>query len=279
MSTSPSRKFDMQLDIAAPKDAVWKAITSDAEIARWFSPEADVTPGEGGSVVWRWPGLFEWPQSIETWQPGERLRTRYKSPVEDGHGGYCPLFIDFELSGEGGSTTLRIVHSGFGADAAFDEEYDGIRHGWPIELRSLRHYLEHHAGKERYLAWSRVVTTLPKEEGWARLTGAGGLGCGPEIARLGEGEPFRIETTSGDRFEGTALECGGTSFTGVATSHDDAFLRIGVEDCTAREAQLWLAAYGRPGDGTEQRMREQQARWDALLGQLFEASPAPASSR
>ena len=43
-------------------------------------------------------------------------------------------------------TTLRLVHSGFGPGADFDEEYDGISQGWPVELRSLRHYLENHAG-------------------------------------------------------------------------------------------------------------------------------------
>ena len=178
--TRPSspREFEMKIDIAAPRAAVWKAITTDTELRRWFPPEAEVSPGVGGEVLWRWNEHFSWPQQIEIWEPESRLRTRYDSTVEDGGGGRRPLFVDFLLEGEGGRTTLRLVQSGFGPEAAFDHEYDGISRGWPVELRSLRLYLEQHAGKDRRLAWAKTAIRLDADEAWRRLTADDGLACG-----------------------------------------------------------------------------------------------------
>ena len=217
-SKPKSRQFEMQLEIAAPRDAVWSAISSDTELRRWFAPEAKVVPGAGGEILWRWNGLHSWPQVIEVWEPGSRLRTRYDSSVDDGEGGKLPLWLDFFLEGEGGRTTLRLVQSGFGPESTFDEEYDGISRGWPVELRSLRLYLERHAGVNR--SHARCVTTidLAAEEAWERLTGEEGLAAGSAIDALAEGDPFRFTTPAGDVFEGRALCCEPRSFSGMTTS-------------------------------------------------------------
>lgn len=260
------RQFEMQLSIAAPRDAVWEAIASDTELRRWFAPEARVVPGAGGEVQWTWPDLHTWPQAIEVWEPGARLRTRYDSAVDDGEGGKRPLFIDFFLEGEGGRTTLRLVQSGFGPEASFDEEYDGISRGWPVELRSLRLYLERHAGLDRRVAWCTATIDVAPEEAWERLAGAEALAFGEALDALREGEPFRFATVGGDVFAGRALCCEPRSFSGVASSHGDAFLRIAVEKCGGvQQVWLWLAAYGAAGDGLE----ELGGRWRAMLARLF----------
>ena len=199
-------------------------------------------PGTGGSVLWAWEGLHTWPQTIEIWEPGVRLKTRYDSTVSDGRGGTVPLFVDFRIEGAQGGTTLRLVHSGFGADADFDQEFDGIRHGWAVELKSLRLYLERHLGKDRHLAWSTVDLALPLEEAWALLTGPDGMACGPEVQALPEGAPFRMRTGRRRRVRGNRSDL---SPKGVLrnrpTAHGDSFLRVTVEDCGGRNQAVALA--------------------------------------
>ena len=271
-STPSARRFEIELEIEAPRKVVWAAISDGVQIRRWFAPEASVTPGEGGEIVWGWGDAHgAWPQTIEVWEPGVRLRTRYESGIDDGEGGKLPLFLDFTLAGEGGHTTLRLVHSGFGPEADFDQEYDGISRGWPVELQSLRLVLERHAGSDRQLAWalSNVEGTL--EEAWERLTAPDGLACGPRIDALSVGDPFRIETADGDVFEGTALQCNPTAFSGVAETHDGGFLRLAVENCGgSHQAWLWLATYDRP----EEEATALRARFEALLARVFSEEPA-----
>lgn len=274
MTTSESgaesaRQFTTEIEIAAERDAVWSALTDDVELRRWFPPECSVEPGVGGTISWSWRDLHSWPQTIEIWEPGSRLRTRYDSGVDDGHGGKHPLFLEFQLEGEGGRTTLRLVQSGFGTDAAFDQEFDGIAKGWPVELCSLRLYLEAHAGLDRQLAWCTAEIGVSPDEAWERLTGSAGFHCDPRIDELGEGDAFRLETADGDRFEGRALSCFPHEFSGVDENHGGAFFRLLIDDCGGEDrAWLWLATYGRP----EGEAAELAARWESLLERLFPAS-------
>lgn len=262
-----ARTFEMNLDIEAPKELVWNAISQDTELARWFAPEASVTPGEGGEIVWQWNDFFRWPQTIEVWEPGERLMTRYDSPVEDGEGGRVPLFVDFRLEARGeGSTTLRFVHSGFGPEADFDEEYDGISTGWPVELRSLRHYLENHVGRERHLTWSTAVVAQPATEAWARLMGPEGLGFGADVGQAAEGSALSLTMPSGDTLEGHLLRSHPTEVIARIESHDNAFLRLSADCCGGNtHVWMWLATY----DGPKPELERLQTNWDALLAGLF----------
>ena len=239
--------FHMDLELQADTATVWPALSSAQELARWFPPQAEMDPVPGGHMRWAWPGMHEWNQTIEVIEPEKRLRTRYASGVdaEDGSG-KVPLFLDFTLTGKGGTTTLRVVHSGFGAHADFDAEFDGISRGWPVELHSLKLYVEHHAGHDRQLAWRMAPLDLPAEDAWSRLMGPDGFVSSKPLDRLAVGEAFRIETADGTVFEGKALQCREREFSGIARSHGNAFLRLGVEDCNGLYAWLWLASYAQP---------------------------------
>lgn len=274
-----ARQFVRSIDINANKEDVWKALTDAGELRRWFPTEASVTPGVGGHICWEWQSVHQWPQAIEVWKPGRRLLTRYDSSVEDGRGGRLQLWMDFTLEGHGGRTTLRIVHSGFGPDAGFDNEFNGISRGWPVELESLRLYLERHRGVDRRLVWSQVSVDLPNAEAWRILTGVDGLGCGVEVERLAVGAPFRMRTVDGDEIAGIAACCQPQELCGVASSHGDAFVRFAVERCggTVTQVWLWLATYGLPATNVS----ALQSRFDAMLGRLFAHClvPAPMKSR
>lgn len=276
MSAPNERRFEAELEIHAAPSAVWEALASGVGLRRWFAPSAEVQPGVGGSIVWNWGEHHTWPQRIEIWEPGRRLLTRYDSAVDAPAGGKVPLFMDFTLEGERGRTTLRLVHAGFGKDAAFDAEYDGISHGWPVELQSLRLYLERHDGRDRRIAWSVLPIDLPLDEAWRVLTGPSGIGCGPRFESLTAGTPFRIETADGDVFKGEALHCHRREFTGVARNHGDAFLRVSVESCGGQpQVWLWLSTWDRPAG----EVAALESRWNAMLARLFASASTAAVSR
>lgn len=269
-----SRTFETEIQIAASRQAVWEAIATASELQRWFTPKAKTDSKVGGEIVWEWLQHHQWPQRIEILEPGARLRTRYDSGVDDGAGGKRPLFLDFILEGEGGMTTLRLVQSGFGPEAAFDEEYDGISRGWPVELRGLRLYLEKYRGKDRVLAWSTKDLDMDRDRAWQILTSERGLACGTQIDSLADGAAFRIRTADGDEFSGKALVCQAREFSGDAQSHGGGFFRFSIEEWGgSSHAWLWLGAYDQPADG----VAALQKRWDAMLDRLFASNDEAAA--
>ena len=150
------RSIEVAVEIGATVEEVWQALTDADELMRWFPLTAEVTPGEGGSMRWAWDDGWSWVSTIERWEPGRvlGLGNRDQRPF-DAHGQPLPagqvapanLAMEFTLESDGGITRLRLIHSGFGQGAAWDDELDGVSVGWQSELASLKHYLEHHRGR------------------------------------------------------------------------------------------------------------------------------------
>jgi len=130
------RKHEMEIEIDAPASEVWKAISTAQGIASWFVP-ARVEPGPGGTITLIWGEGMESTSRIEIWEPEKHLRK-----VDDRPEQALPGVMDYVLEGSGGKTVLRLVHSGFGASADFDSEYESTGAGWPIFLQMLKHSVE-----------------------------------------------------------------------------------------------------------------------------------------
>ena len=178
-----TRAFRMSLDLDASPEDVWRALTEEAELVRWFPTAARVAPGEGGTMLWSWGQGEDWETRIDAWEPGRRLRLVQEDarpydtqgrPLPAGEVEPARIAVEFTLETVQGRTRLRLVHSGFGHGAAWDAEVEGITEGWQAELRSLRHYLRRHRGRNRKAARGLVQTAVPRETAWARLTGPGG---------------------------------------------------------------------------------------------------------
>ncbi len=255
--------FETQIEIDAPRDAVWEAVATDAGLRRWFAPDTSVDPRVGGEMLLKWGEFHVWKQTIVAYEPGTYLKTRYDSGVDDGEGGQRPLFVEFELSGEGGKTTLRLVQSGFGPESDFDEEYDAISSGWPVELRNLKLTLERHRGVDRQIAKVVARLSVAPDEAWRLLRSDEGLGCG-NLSHLEEGAPFRFVTSEGDEFEGEAFRGGPREIAGIDRVRGDAFVRFSVETMGGPHAWLWVAGYGRP----QEEMDTLQAHLEAIVDRL-----------
>lgn len=144
------RAHETRVVIDRPIQEVWKAITDAKEMARWFAGEMTVEPGVGGFVLAEFCPGMEWKTMIEVWEPDRHLRlTENREGVMSASGleevrEACRLVEDFYLQAEGGKTILRLVHSGFGASKAWDDEYEGTQGGWPICFFRLKQGLEGH---------------------------------------------------------------------------------------------------------------------------------------
>lgn len=130
------RKHELSVEIKATKEAVWDALTVPSEIVKWLAPIAEVQPGVGGKIEIGWAEDMKGSSEILEWQPNEKL-------TKDAGRGQR---IEFTISGEGGTTTLRLVQSGFSADASFDDEFESTRGGWLTFFTILRYGLENHPG-------------------------------------------------------------------------------------------------------------------------------------
>jgi uncharacterized protein YndB with AHSA1/START domain len=233
------RSVEQVIEIDAPVDAVWAAITDATELMRWFPPKARATPGLGGSIWMSWEGYYESDARIDVWEPERHLRIT---------GFPQQLATDYYLEGRGGSTVLRVVTSGFGPEESWDEMVEGVRCGWDFELRSLRHYLEHHRGQDRVVAWTRVHYDDNHEDVWPRLTGSGGWLGGPSDPQLGN--QYSVTTATGDELAGTLLVWDPPrQFAGTVDEMNNALIRVELfGEGEARMATIWLSTYGVPAE-------------------------------
>lgn len=261
MNLKQVRSVETELEINAPLDAVWKALTDAEELVRWFPLHAKVKPGKGGVIWASWGPPFEGESTIQIWEPNRHLRTGWPFTASGGEKGV--LFVDYFLESTGGKTRLRLVHSGFGVGGDWDAEYDGVTRGWAFELNGLRHYLEHHRGRDRRPIWIRRPTNLVADVAAARLIGPEGRVFRGQIDGLKPGDRYRLELVGTNRIiEGVvSVNLRPRSFSGTVPGINNAMFRCDIERIgSGEEAWVWFSTYG---------LDTEEA--DALQGQINKA--------
>jgi uncharacterized protein YndB with AHSA1/START domain len=265
-TTHKPRAIETTLEIDAPLSAVWKAITDAKELERWFPLEARVTPGVGGEIFMSWGPPWEGASRVEVWDEKRRLRTR--GFMEHGDAS----MVEYALEAKGGKTLLRLVHSGFATGGDWEDElFSGTERGWRYELRSLRHYLERHAGTDRQTAWPKASVRGTAADVWKRLLGRDGLSREGRIEGLREGDPYRVTAATGDVLEGRVLVNDPPyEFSGTLAGLNDGIIAIRTHDVAGPEpkdghaASVWFSAWNVPPPELE----ALGARWKKLLDDL-----------
>jgi uncharacterized protein YndB with AHSA1/START domain len=244
-----TRSAEGAIEIDASPEQVWRALTDAAELERWFPLEARVEPGEGGVIWISWKNEYAGDCRILAWEPPRHLRTSWGWS----EGGPTQM-TDYEIEGRGGKTFLRVVTSGFPADASWDAWVEGTRLGWRYELASLKHYLERHAGEDRAVVYLRRRVPQSREDAWARVFGSGGFGDGFPV-----GHPFDVDPP--------------VQYAAILDEPKDAMLRISMEPCyvDARDVTLWIAAWGESAKG----LAAIESEWSERLERLFPEGAAP----
>lgn len=272
MSRGPShtRSHEQEIEIDAPPEVVWKAITDPRELERWFPLRAEVAPGADGRLTYSWGEGITGTCRIDVWDPPRRLRTGWMPeflPQSATPAERARVAVDWTLVGKGGKTVLRLVTSGFGSSANFDQEYDGTRRGWNYELAALQHYLERHRARERRAFWVRRPIAGDGEGAFARLFGAAGLCAAGSFAGKSKGDGFDVTAATGDRLAGVVLDADPPrEIAGFVANLGDAMFRAGVETCAdGTQAHLFVSTWGQPA--AEVAALERRA--SDLLARLF----------
>lgn len=203
-----TRKQEHMIEINAPVEAVWKALTEAEELTRWFSEEARITPGEGGSILASWGEGQSGEKRIDVWEPGKRLRlTTVASDFESEKLASLkePIVEEYTLESHGDRTVLRLVYSGVPDSSDWDGFYDGTNRGWWMFFCALRHYLEKHAGKARASIFVMHPIQISLAEAWKKLTGPEVLDNRRSLAGLAEGSHYSAMTSWGEEIEGEVV--------------------------------------------------------------------------
>jgi uncharacterized protein YndB with AHSA1/START domain len=247
-----TRSAEGQIAIDATPERIWQAITDARELERWFPLDARVEPGPDGSVHMSWRNEFAASMKIDVWDPPRHLRTAWA--FHDGEG--TGQVTDYLIEARGGTTIVRAVTSGFPLDASWDGWVEGTNRGWAFELRSLKHYLERHAGQPRHVVYLRRRVPITSQEVWARLTAASEL-----APWLRADQAFDYRPTG--------------QLAAVVADPHDGLLRVSVEPgapgANAWEVVLWLSAWG----DHSRRMAELESQWRPLLVKLFPEGTTP----
>jgi uncharacterized protein YndB with AHSA1/START domain len=266
----PTRQVEARIEVASTPEALWRAVSVAEELVRWFPPEARVTPGVGGTVRIAWDGNWQSESRIQIWEPPRRLRTVASQRPFDASGQPLPdtqplaIAVDYEIEGEGERARLRLVHSGFGRGAEWDDEIEGVRRGWGFELPGLKHYLERHSGRDRHAAWLFRTSGLPETEAWRRLR-EGYLGR-LDARAMRVGTRFSVRTSDGDDLAGRVLVAEPWGFLGTLDAWDDGLFRASVDSMGGQcLVHVGLQAWSGPA----QRVADFRVRAAAALAALF----------
>jgi uncharacterized protein YndB with AHSA1/START domain len=190
----PERTQELHVDIDAPIEAAWEAITTGPGLANWFAPMGEVSaPGLGATVTTGWSEEMVISAKVDAWEPMKHVRWLDESAWM---GSGTALAMDYHLETANGKTRVRLVQSAFGASDGWDDLFEGTKTGWTYFLYNLRVYVERHQGRTRRMISDRIEVAMPRQEFWRHLLSeAGGLvvsGTGKVTA--GESIQLRLPT-------------------------------------------------------------------------------------
>lgn len=148
-SAKPGRTIESEARTRATPQQAWESFAKPERLLDWWAETVEGTGEPGQEMVVAWDSLgMRSPVTITESVPGERLVLEWKEP---------PGIVVWEIdvAREGGETVVKVVSSGFGDGAAWDELYDGMKSGQPGLMKALERYLDGHFGVRR-----RVVSVM-----------------------------------------------------------------------------------------------------------------------
>ena len=141
------RIIDTDVRLATTPLRAWQAWADPQHIANWFVDRAE-GEGKAGEVMTWFFDTFNIRQPVPVLEstPGETI-VLGSGDAAGPHG--HPWLIEITIAKDGGETRLRLVNSGFSADAAFEDDFQGVVSGWKMALGTMKRWLERHADRRR----------------------------------------------------------------------------------------------------------------------------------
>lgn len=136
-STMPRGALELVVDIKAPPETVFRALTRPSDLDRWMTAKSAVDPVVGGRMSFGWG--TEGPVRILSIVPNEKLSYSWE------HANDPETLVTWTIEAPNGAkaaTRLTLVHSGFG-----ERDTEDFRTGW------LKHVVWMKALLERGDSW------------------------------------------------------------------------------------------------------------------------------
>jgi uncharacterized protein YndB with AHSA1/START domain len=167
------RSVELELQVAGTPEEVWEAIATGRGISAWLHP-TEVEERLGGRFRFDL-GAAAHQGTVTGWDPPRRFA---QEVTWEPAGDLPPARVATEwlvTARDDGTCLVRMVMSGFGTEAGWDDELEGMAAGMRAALAALAVYRRHFPG--RRAAWVRVSAPPPgpPAAAWAELTGALGL--------------------------------------------------------------------------------------------------------
>ena len=263
----PIRAIALEARIDATPAEVWHALTDVAALADWFAPHVKGEQGLGGTVEVSWDASSWWPSTIEVWDPERHLRWASEMPPAEDGTPQPRLTVDWLISTDAGQTVLRLVNSGFGEDASWDAQIDGLLGGWKYFLWHLEINLTRHKRTHRVLVSTRRRSGVTRAALWESLFTSG-------FITVTGGDPRQCVLTLGERSFDGVVEMSEAPFRFAARfpSLGDALLFIEPEGVapTGFHVGFWLSTFGLDADT----VRELQRSLDDIVTKIVEPAVA-----
>jgi len=205
-------RIECSVEIEATPEEVWEALTIGSQVDGWWiGAPNEIEPGLGGKVRQNFGGAIS-ESTITAWDPPHRFKDE-GTPGEDG----VVHALEFTIEGRSGTTTVRMVHSGFLGDD-WESEYDALAEGDPMYLNQLAEYVRYFRGRPMAIVEHFQPGITDRDAAMSILTGAIGLG---ETAAVGDA--VRLEPAGLPPVEGT-VDYVSRTIVGLRT--DDALYRF-----------------------------------------------------
>jgi uncharacterized protein YndB with AHSA1/START domain len=104
--------IEREIEVPAPPDDVWPALTRPDEISRWFGADVQLDARPGGRGAFRWPDGTERYAVVEELEPGRRVSFRWLPFQRTADGDVVPLpstRVEITLDAIPGGTRVRVV--------------------------------------------------------------------------------------------------------------------------------------------------------------------------
>lgn len=137
-------RIERQIELKAPIEKVWSAITKAEELRKWFGDVAELELREGGrgQVGWSEFGSIS-ELVVESVEPPSHFAFSWSAVANAPFDGSLATRVDIYLEDLGETTRLKVEESGFDElpESIGRSVFEENRSGWGHELEDLEAYL------------------------------------------------------------------------------------------------------------------------------------------
>lgn len=146
MTATTQDRIEKEIMIKAPRNRVWRALTTPAEFSEWFGAKLD-GPFQVGKTVKGQHKHIVFDMTVEKIEPETYFAYRwhpYPLPADVDYSNEPTTLVEFHLKDQPGGTLLTVIESGFDKipahrrDLAFRMNNDG----WVGQMGNIQRYAE-----------------------------------------------------------------------------------------------------------------------------------------